>query len=406
VAALSLVTGAAGTAAGGDGNGAPGSAHRQATAGVAEYWTAARMRAARPLDMRLAAPPPAVATAAPRDPPAFVPPAAPGQAGAALRSGDRAGASAFSPGAEKSFPNRLHGKVFATYPALGDYACSATAVNSPGRSLVVSAGHCIFDPQTGDWATNWTFVPGYRSGRAPFGRWVARSLDAADPWVKAENISFDVGTAVVARNRSGRALQDVVGGRGIGFGLARDRVYTSYGYPAELPFDGESLRACRSPYRGDDPDTDPPRTMRISCDMTGGSSGGGWVSSGMVLSLNSYCTGLVLVCLDNTSMYGPYFGDGAKELYLRSRGNPPPLCAGRRATQLGGAGTQRLSGRGRADTIRLGPGDDTGLGRRGPDRLCGGAGDDRLRGGPGFDVCVGGPGADTASACERRRGIP
>jgi hypothetical protein len=382
-------------------------AHPRAAAEIAAYWTAARMRAAPPLRIALPAPPPGPGAPAVGSAPSFVPPAGAGAGGAALRSGGGdAAASAFDPGDERTLPNRLHGRVFATYPSTGDYTCSATAVNSPGRSLVVSAGHCVFDPPTGQWASNWTFVPGYRQGRAPFGRWVARRLDAADPWVKQENISFDVGTAVVVRNRRGRALQDVIGGRGIGFNQPRDQLYVSYGYPAEIPFDGERLKACRSRYRGDDPETDPPRTMRIRCDMSAGSSGGGWVSNDLVLSLNSYCVGLVLICIDNESMYGPYFGNGAKELYLRSRGKSPPLCAGRRATQLGGSGPQTFAGRSGPDTIVLRGGSDRGSGRGGPDHLCGGGGADVLRGGRGFDVCVGGPGTDRAFGCERRRRIP
>ncbi|HKG36059.1 MAG TPA: hypothetical protein VKA89_06430 [Solirubrobacterales bacterium] len=399
--ALALLIGA--TGAPGEGAGV-----RAASAGPpAAYWTPARMRAAEPPQLTAPPPSPGMGRAEHQSPPTFVAPSPPGGGGSALRRGTGgASASAFGPGSERSFPNRLHGRVFGTYSALGDFSCSGTAVNSLGRSLVITAGHCVFDPQTGEFATNWIFVPGYRDGRAPFGRWRARSLRASAPWVRAENISFDVGAATVRRNRNGRALQDVIGGRGIGFGQARDRLYTSYGYPAELPFDGERLEACRSPYRGDDPDTDPPRTMRITCDMTGGSSGGGWVSDGMVLSLNSYCTGLVLVCLDNTSMYGPYFGDGAKDLYLRSRGSLPPRCAGRRVTHLGGRGVQRLTGTKSADSIRLGPGGDSARGGRGSDRLCGGPGRDRLRGGPGFDICIGGPGRDVALACERRRGVP
>ena len=38
--------------------------------------------------------------------------------------------------------------------------------------------------------------------------------------------------------------------------------------------------------------------------------------------MNSYCTGLILVCFDvPSSLYGPYFGDAsAKSLYLQARG--------------------------------------------------------------------------------------
>ena len=42
-------------------------------------------------------------------------------------------------------------------------------------------------------------------------------------------------------------------------------------------FDGRHLFRCRSPFRGSDHSVGPPATMRISCDMTGGASGGAWV---------------------------------------------------------------------------------------------------------------------------------
>jgi hypothetical protein len=283
-----------------------------------------------------------------------------------------------------------------------DFTCSGTAVSSPGRSVVVSAGHCAYDS---GWASKWAFVPGYRDGRAPFGRWPATRLRAPPKWVADENISFDVSAATVARNEQGRALQDVVGGRGIGFNRHRDQRYTSYGYPAEPPFDGESLWACRSDYGGDDPDTDPPRTMRIDCDMNAGASGGGWVARNLVLSVNSYCTGLILICIDPTSLYGPYFGDAVRDLYLRARGRAV-RCAGVQVTQLGTAGTETLRGRAGRDVISLRGAADTGLGRGGGDVLCGGSGGDILRGGRGRDVCVGGPGHDRAQGCEVRRGIP
>jgi hypothetical protein len=223
--------------------------------------------------------------------------------------------------------------------------------------------------------------------------------------VNDENISFDVSVATVARNRDGRALQDVIGARGIGFNQERDQVYTAYGYPAGPPFDGESLRACRSRYAGDDPGTDPPRTMRINCDMNQGASGGGWVARELVLSVNSYCTGLILICLDTTSLYGPYFGDAVRELYLRTRGRAA-RCGGAQVSQLGGAGADALAGGRGRDVISLAGGADTGSGRGGDDLLCGGQGGDALRGGPGRDVCAGGPGRDSARGCEVRRQIP
>ena len=369
-----------------------------------DYWTPARMRAAGALPPRVANTGDAVAG---KDgSPTYIAPASAGDLpGAALRRGVPVGvASSYSPGNESVRPNRIHGRVFATSPSEGDYSCSGTAVNSPGRSLVVTAGHCVH--LDGEWGVNFMFVPGYRDGRSPFGRWAGTKLRSTPQWLASGNISFDIGMVTVARNLSGRAVQDVVGARGIAFNQPRQQTYVSYGYPAEPPFDGESLKACKSAYQGEDSSTEPPRTMRIECDMNGGASGGGWIAHNTLLSVNSYCTGLVLVCLDvPASLYGPYFSDEAKSLYLRSRGKAS-RCGGRRVTQLGGPGRQYLRGEGRRDVISLRGGDDEAAGGGGNDIICGGPGADELRGGRGRDICIGGPGRDEARGCEVLRRVP
>jgi hypothetical protein len=117
-----------------------------------------------------------------------------------------------------------------------------------------------------------------------------------------------LGAAVVAP-AGGTALTDRVGGRGIAFNSARNQNYQSYGYPAAPPFDGERLWRCTSALQSSDTDANPP-TLGIGCDMTGGSSGGGWIVGSNVVSVNSYG-------YDNQPdvMYGPYQGTVAQSLY-------------------------------------------------------------------------------------------
>jgi hypothetical protein len=57
--------------------------------------------------------------------------------------------------------------------------------------------------------------------------------------------------------------------------------------------------------------------MAIGCDMTGGSSGGGWViedasGNAFVNSVNSY---KYISPSEPLAMYGPYHGDGTANLY-------------------------------------------------------------------------------------------
>ncbi len=86
----------------------------------------------------------------------------------------------------------------------------------------------------------------------------------------------------------------------------------SHGYPAAPPFNGERLYTCTSPLQYDDTSANPP-TMGIDCDMTGGSSGGGWTVSGSLESVNSYGYST----LPNV-MFGPYQGAVSQSLYTQA----------------------------------------------------------------------------------------
>jgi hypothetical protein len=163
--------------------------------------------------------------------------------------------------------------------------------------------------------TNFAFVPAYDRGATPYGTWPARKLATTKRWRRDGNLRFDVGAATV-RRRDGSALQSVVGARGIGFDQPRRQRYSIFGYPKEPPFDGEREYRCDSRYRGGDMSGGPgPKTMRLSCDMTPGASGGGWIAGETLLSVTSY---------GYTSrpgkLYGPYLSRTAKKLYKRMRG--------------------------------------------------------------------------------------
>jgi hypothetical protein len=63
--------------------------------------------------------------------------------------------------------------------------------------------------------------------------------------------------------------------------------------------------------------------MSIGCDMTGGSSGGGWViddgsGNGFVNSVNSYKYGL-----EPEVMFGPYFDSTTQALFNQAQGLVP-----------------------------------------------------------------------------------
>ena len=380
---------------------------------VRHYWTPARMRAAIPADLSLSGPsgaPPSPPAA--RGRPSFAPPA---------RASDVSAESSGDPG-------RLHGKVFFTL-GTSNFVCSGTLVTSNSRSLVWTAGHCVHGADVGvGFATNWLFVPGYRDGEQPYGVWAARSLYAAQGWTDAANVRYDVGAALLVRDVEGRGIEDLLGARGIAFNQSRTQTFDILGYPAEdgntvlLPpnFDGQHLWQCTSPrIANDTPPGSGPETMEIACDMTGGSSGGGWViEDRFVNSVTSYGYEF-----DPAHLYGPYLGTVAEQVYATASG-PELVCGGNPATNVGTGEANAYAGTAGADAFRLLGGDDRAVADAGDDSACGGGGADRLLGGvgvddlrggggddvliggPGSDQCIGGAGHDRAVGCDVRRGIP
>ena len=257
---------------------------------VQRYWTAERMRDAIPADNVLSGMP----AAAPRKNP------------------KQSAAAEQIPPPYTSQPTSTNGKVFFSDGG-SNFVCSGTALLSGNSSTVWTAGHCVHDGASG-FHTNWTFVPAYADGSRPYGTWTARTLLTTSGWANGGDFSFDNGAAVVNAN-GGQALTSVVGGRNIAFNTARQQIYAAHGYPAAPPFNGQRLWVCNSPLIYDDTSANPP-TMGIDCNMTGGSSGGGWIAGGSVVSVNSYG----YTTLPNV-MFGPYQGSVAQSLYTQAAGS-------------------------------------------------------------------------------------
>ena len=217
--------------------------------------------------------------------------------------------------------DRTNGKVFFTLGG-GDYVCSGTAVTAAaGVNLVWTAGHCVTDgARAQDFATRFMFVPGYYKGQEPFGRWAYALLDSTAGWEGqgADRLRHDLGAArVVHTTDASLTFAGAIGTRPIAFGVnPTGKRIVSYGYPAAGKFNGSQQFACASPFRRWDTTAllDP---MQISCDMTGGSSGGGWFhdldadsvadAGEPLVSVNSYG-----YSFEKTTMYGPYLPSGSQ----------------------------------------------------------------------------------------------
>lgn len=279
LAALACVAALAGPAAAAPARLHPATQPRGEAALTAEYWTVARMRSTPPLDAPSGAKP-------------------------------LAGAS-FSQVPDPTVPpHTVNGRLFVRQGGRDGF-CSATAVNTPSRRLVLTAGHCVnsgpFErPGDGVWSTLLEFVPAYSGEAAPFGAFIAHRNEVFAPrqWVRFGNPNFDVGAVLTGPNAAGVNVADAVGGGAI---LALDRprqeVFQTFGYPGTIRW----MQGCESPYVGDDALTyriPGPPTIAISCHWAPGASGGGWLIEGgtAIDGLTSYGKRG-----DPLHTFGPYF---------------------------------------------------------------------------------------------------
>ena len=256
---------------------------------VLRYWTPARMRSARPLDLVVD-----------------------GSGRARLRAGrpaaPLASASFLTVATPEAPPYSVNGRLFVKQGNLRGY-CSGTAIDSPTRQLVLTAGHCVNNGSEGGrtiWSQYLMFVPAYNGGRAPFGAFVAKRGHVYAPrqWTRGGNPDFDLGAFLTHPNHRGENVADAVGGgAAIALDLSRRQRFRSFGYPGNI----KRMQGCDSPYAGDDSASFPlpgPPTMAIRCHWAPGASGGGWLigDGSEIDGLTSY------LHLGNRShTYGPYF---------------------------------------------------------------------------------------------------
>jgi hypothetical protein len=205
-------------------------------------------------------------------------------------------------------PYAWNGRLFVVLDGKEGF-CSATAIESASRRLVLTAGHCVNsgpkDGHAGHWATDLEFVPGFNLGVAPYGTFALSGRPLAPRhWVKEGNPDYDLGAFLTEPNAEGVGLDDAVGGGArIVTDQDRHQRYETFAYPGGT----ERMRTCVSGYAGEDPVTAGlvgPSTIGIRCNWAPGSSGGGWLIEGghEIAGISTY------VRVDEKKMtFGPYF---------------------------------------------------------------------------------------------------
>lgn len=365
------------------------------------YWTPGRIEAARPLDLREGA------TTQP--------------AGGPVTGAELFGATAIpfksvAVDRPEKYPNRVHGALFGTFAGVGDYSCSATVVSSGSESLIMTAGHCVFDAGGSNrFATNLAFIPAYGRNSTPYGIWTGTNAITTKQWIRRGSLDYDFAFIRLMVSPYG-TIQTIIGSRGIGFNQQRRQHLSAYGYPADRGrkvYDGTHLIRCDSGYVPDPYHDGGPRSRGMRCDMKFGASGGGWVAQrSMVVSDTSH--GYPRQA--KNQIFGPYYGAVAKSLYrAKTRAWPsigPIRCNGQVASMIatnrndvikGTKGKDVIATLGGNDRIKGGDGADLICAGAGNDKVIGGGGRDRVIGGSGFDKCGGATGNDSLKECEKKR---
>ena len=215
------------------------------------------------------------------------------------------------------------------------YVCSASVVadTSTGTSLVLTAGHCVWDNEGSAFATNWMFIPDYDANpvaldtagsfcaQTAYGCWTAQALTV--PKAFADQTSFNTTATlhdfafatVAAGGKSSTQLDATVGTQNISYAQGSTNATTDlFGYPAASPYDGKRLIYSEGALGFDPYNSN--RTYRVASTMTGGCSGGPWHQSfsastgaGTSMSVNSYSySGL-------SYMHGPVFNSETRALH-------------------------------------------------------------------------------------------
>lgn len=202
------------------------------------------------------------------------------------------------------------GKVFGTGGNGKDFVASGNVVNSADGDVVVTVAHALMDGE-GRWSKNLVFVPAYKNGAAPYGKFPARTMFMWSGYYKdgAHVPPFDFGMLVV-KPVKGKTVVKTVGGQGIRFNSTAARPSNLLlGYPSNGN-GGKTLQYCSGA------SVNPAYGMKYAmiCDMGGGSSGGPWFQDFNKTTGTGYQISAHAL-RNTTTSYGAYFGPEALKTF-------------------------------------------------------------------------------------------
>jgi V8-like Glu-specific endopeptidase len=214
-----------------------------------------------------------------------------------------------TPTAEPATAGKRVGALF-SHDTKGDHFCTASAVDSPGRNMIITAAHCVHSGQGGGYLSDLVFVPGYRNGSAPYGIWKVKSQFVDARWANGSDPDLDVGFAIL-QPLNGRNIVDVLGSNLLGINQGFGNIVRITGYPTSSD---EPVTCMNRTTRQDK------YQMRFACGgYSPGTSGSPWLTHydpktrrGEVIGvIGGYEGGGA----EDSVSYSSYFDDDVRRLY-------------------------------------------------------------------------------------------
>lgn len=228
------------------------------------------------------------------------------------------------------YPYRATGKLFFVIEGQ-TFVCSASLID---RGIVVTAAHCVASFGKKQYYSGWTFVPGYRDGVAPFGKWtVAKAFvlsayaDGTDRCQQGVVCEDDVAVLVLNPQADAAGVTHFAGDstgwyaygfRGAGFTTDGSTHITQLGFPQCL--DNGSLME-RNDAQGIVSTAALGNTV-IGSLMCGGSSGGPWLIN---FGVPSALTGTSAGYASNSNVVIGVTSWGARDNKVKRAGASPFL---------------------------------------------------------------------------------
>ena len=211
------------------------------------------------------------------------------------------------------------GRLYITIPG-GIGFCSATPV---AANVIVTAAHCVWDANTGQFYQSWQFVPAQYGNSTPKGIWQANYVYILTGYMTSPSESQDYAFITILP-RNGRPLGSVTGWHGM---LLNSNLHDilSLGYPASGIFEPKCAFlscyqwACHSPLGEVTQDPSGSNEIGMGCRSGEGSSGGPWLElyNGNWYVASNVSTGVTFLpdpgyC---SNQWGPYYDQNTLALF-------------------------------------------------------------------------------------------